>query len=84
MSLDTDSFVVYGIDMRKYETVTETLQRMIHESGKTLTEIGKAVGVDHGRLSRFLSGDRSLTLPAVDRLAKYFGLKLTKARKLHD
>ena len=65
----------------RVESVSESLRRAICESFQTLNEIKEKTGVDPGRLSRFLRGERTLTLHAVDTLAKHFELKLTKARK---
>ena len=48
----------------------------------TPAAIARETGVDKGRLSRFIRGQRSLTLPAVDALARYLGLELsTKQRR---
>ncbi len=54
------------------------LQRVILESGLSLNQLGKQTGVSQGQLSRFLRGDRTLTLPAVDKICRYFGLKLVR------
>ena len=63
------------------ESVSQSLRRAICESRQTLMQIEDKTGVDPGRLSRFMRGERGLTLNAVDALAKHFGLKLTKARE---
>lgn len=65
----------------RVEIISQSLRRAICGSLQTLTEIEEKTGVDPGRLSRFLRGERTLTLHAVDALAKHFGLTLTKARK---
>jgi transcriptional regulator with XRE-family HTH domain len=60
------------------------LQQMIRESGLSMNQLGKEAGVSQGQLSRFVRGDRTLTLPAVDKLCRFFGLKLVPAaRKLN-
>ena len=60
------------------------LQRVILESGMSLNRLGHQAGVSQGQLSRFVRGDRTLTLPAVDKLCRFFGLKLTKVAKELD
>jgi hypothetical protein len=55
------------------------LQQVIRDSGLTLTEIGKASGVDQGQLSRFVRGERTITLPAAAKLCVFFGLRLAKS-----
>jgi transcriptional regulator with XRE-family HTH domain len=47
---------------------------------ESLAEIGRACGVDHAALSRFLRGKRGLTTASLDRLCGYLGLELHKPR----
>ena len=67
-------------DIRRCLTarVSDVLRRAIQDSGLSLSEIARAVDIDPGRISRFTRRERSLTLPAADRLAKYFKLQLTR------
>jgi transcriptional regulator with XRE-family HTH domain len=58
--------------------LTEELQRVILQSGMSLNQLGKVAGVSQAQLSRFVRGDRTLTLPAVDKLCSYFGLRLVR------
>jgi transcriptional regulator with XRE-family HTH domain len=61
--------------------VSVALRSVIRKSGESLSVIAERTGVDPGRLSRFVRGERGLTLRAVDALAKHFGLTLAKVRK---
>jgi transcriptional regulator with XRE-family HTH domain len=54
------------------------LQQAIRASGLSLHELGRRTGVSQGQLSRFLRGDRTLTLPAAARLCLYFRLGLRR------
>jgi len=54
------------------------LRQAIRESGLSLNEIGRRTGVSEGQLSRFLRGDRTLTLPAAARVCVCFGLELCR------
>jgi transcriptional regulator with XRE-family HTH domain len=56
--------------------VVHQLQDAIRASGLSLNELGRRTRVSEGQLSRFLRGDRTLTLPAAARLCLYFGLEL--------
>jgi plasmid maintenance system antidote protein VapI len=58
--------------------IADTLRRTILESGLPLLRIEQATGVDRASLSRFVAEKRSLRLDMADKLAAYFGLKLTK------
>src|SRR5262245_14577122 len=55
------------------------LREAIQGSGLSLNELGRRAGVSEGQLSRFLRGDRTLTLPAAARVCRYFGLGLCPA-----
>ena len=65
----------------KMKKISDALRRAIKASGKSLSEIGRESGVHRAVLSRFVRGERTLTTPAVDKLASFFGMRLTKARK---
>jgi transcriptional regulator with XRE-family HTH domain len=55
------------------------LQDAIRSSGLSLNELGRRASVSQAQLSRFLRGDRTLTLPAAARLCAYFGLELKQS-----
>ena len=54
------------------------LKEAIRGSDLTFTELSKRTEVSIPQLTRFVRGERSLTLPAAEKLAVYFGLKLAK------
>jgi transcriptional regulator with XRE-family HTH domain len=56
--------------------VTDQLKEAIRRSGESLNHLGRRAGVDDGSLSRFIRGERDLTLATADRLCKALGLKL--------
>jgi DNA-binding phage protein len=57
----------------------EQLKQAIRTSGKTVYRISKDSGVGSDQLSRFLSGKRTLELPAVERICRALNLQLTAA-----
>ena len=61
--------------------ITDLLRKTVAESGIPLLVLQRETGVKRGSIMRFLRGDQSLRLDKADALAKYFGLKLVKARK---
>ena len=67
--------------MPKSPPISEQLKDAIRRSGESLYAIGKATGVDNGRLYRFMCGQRGLTLETVDRLCSYLGLVLREAKR---
>ena len=55
------------------------LREAIQESGLSLNQLGRQAGIDHSRLSRFVRGERDLTLDSVDKLCRVLGLHLVNA-----
>ena len=51
----------------------------IRDSGLSLSELSRQSGVSHPQLSRFVNGQRTLTLPAAARVCEALGLALGKA-----
>ena len=58
--------------------MTEQLKTAIRDCGMPLNQLEKVSGVGRDQLSRFLRGERSLTLPAVEKLCEALGLELSK------
>jgi len=57
--------------------VVEQLRAAIQNSGESLNGLGARVGIGADRLSRFVRGERGLSLAAVDKLCRALGLRLT-------
>jgi transcriptional regulator with XRE-family HTH domain len=53
------------------------LQEAIRRSGESLSQLAVTCGVDSGRLSRFMRGERDLTLRAAERVCEALHLRLT-------
>jgi transcriptional regulator with XRE-family HTH domain len=61
---------------------SDQLRRAINNCGMTRYQIAKRTGISQATLSRFMSGQRGLTLGAVDKLAALLTWKLEgKGRK---
>lgn len=58
-----------------------TLRQAVIESGMTRYAVAKGAGLDVAQLLRFVSGERSLTLPAASMLAAFLGLELRPVEK---
>lgn len=61
--------------------ITDVLRQAILDSGLPLLRIANETGVQRASLSRFVHGTNSLRLDVADKLAVYFGLKLTPTDK---
>ena len=61
--------------------LAKQLKAAIKASDDTLYRIAKDSGCDYAVLSRFVSEGRDIKLSTVEKLADYFGMKLTAAKK---
>lgn len=62
------------------EDVSGQLRAAIQSSGLSLNELSRQSGVAVSPLSRFVRGERSLTLPAVAKLCAALGLELCEKK----
>ena len=61
-------------------SVSEQIRKAILDSDETRYRIAKETGIEEATLCRFMSGERGLSMMAIDCLAEYFGYKLVKAK----
>lgn len=57
-------------------SISTQLQEAILEAGESVYAVAKGSGVPQSVLSRFVNGERGLSLESVDRLADYLELEL--------
>ena len=62
--------------------LSEQLKRAVAASGKSRYEIAKEAEIDYYALARFLDEDRDIRLSTVQKLAKLFGMRLTKPKRI--
>jgi antitoxin component HigA of HigAB toxin-antitoxin module len=62
----------------------EQLRTAILQSGRSLNQLSLTCGVGRDRLSRFVRGERDLTLAAAASICKALGINLTAPRKQAD
>lgn len=55
------------------------LRKTIQDCGKSLNVLSKECGVSNPQLSRFVRGERSLSLDSAEKLLRYFGLRVQPA-----
>jgi len=69
--------------LKKPETMTDTLRRVIEESQMSFKALERETGVTRQSMMSFVRGERSLRLDIADKLVTYFELELqpTKKRK---
>jgi plasmid maintenance system antidote protein VapI len=63
------------------KSVTGVLKQSILQSGRSLSELGRATGVATAILSRFVRGQRGITNETVDKLCRELGLELVQRRR---
>ena len=72
--------VRYISDMDKLTNLSELLREAIRRDGRSLNKLAAAAGLDHGRLSRFMRSERSLTLPTVEKICEALGVECRLVR----
>jgi transcriptional regulator with XRE-family HTH domain len=64
------------------KTLTDQIRDAVQESGLTCYRICAETGIDKGSMSKFLNGQRGLSLAHLDKLAELLGLRIAKNGKL--
>jgi len=60
---------------------TEALKKAIRDSEMSFLGLEAATGVKRQSLMKFMRGEQSLQLDYADRLADYFGMKVSQRKK---
>jgi transcriptional regulator with XRE-family HTH domain len=64
---------------KKTPGLREQLKEAIRQSGKSLYQLAQATGIDSGRLSRFLRGERGLSFEALEKIWAALDLRIAGA-----
>jgi len=72
---------ITSMGKRTSQTLTDQLRAAVVESGLTLGQITRDTGIDKSALSRFVNGERGVSMEALDKLGEYLGLRIVKTRK---
>ncbi len=60
--------------------LSEQVRQAIDACGKTRYQISKDTGIDQATLCRFMGGKGGLSIPILDRLGEYLGLRIVADR----
>jgi transcriptional regulator with XRE-family HTH domain len=63
------------------DKLTNQLRSVVLDSGITLGELSRQTGIDKSALSRFLSGERTVSSKVLDVLGEFFQLRFIVGRK---
>jgi transcriptional regulator with XRE-family HTH domain len=61
--------------------MTKVIQDTIRDSGLSVLEVARRAGITQGQLSRFMRDERTLTLPAAEKVCRVLGLELRPVPK---
>ncbi len=61
--------------------LSDQVRQAIKDCGETHSAICDATELDNATLSRFMSGERGLSTPALDAIAEYLELSIVSGRK---
>lgn len=62
------------------KTMSRSLKDAISKAEVTRYRIAKETGISESALSRFMSGERGLSMEALDRLLEYLGLEVVERK----
>jgi transcriptional regulator with XRE-family HTH domain len=66
---------------KKRAKMSDQIRSAIDSCGITRYRISKETGISESALSRFMTGERGLSMTALDALADYLGLDVVMRRK---
>lgn len=75
-----EAFLAEQIEAERMDTMSAVVRQAIEASELSITELARRAEIDHGQLSRFMSGQRTITLETLDPLAKVLGLEIRRKR----
>ena len=61
-------------------TISDVIRHEMTVCGESRYKVSQETGIEQSALSRFMSGERGLSMEALDVLAEYFGYKLVKTK----
>ncbi len=61
--------------------LTDQLRAAVAGCGMSLGELARATGVDKSALSRFVNGERGLSMEGIDAIGEVLGLRIAAARR---
>lgn len=56
--------------------IIEELRDALLDCEDSYREVGRQIGVDHALLTRFVKGEKNLSVETAEKLAEYLGLRL--------
>lgn len=60
----------------KRKTLSDELRDAVEQSGLTRYAIWQETGIDQGTMSKFMAGNRGLSIESIDKLADLLGLHI--------
>jgi transcriptional regulator with XRE-family HTH domain len=65
----------------KPRNLSDQVRDAVRDSGLLAQEVANAAKIDKGAMSRFLSGERGLSMAALDRIGGVLGLSVVARKK---
>ncbi len=62
------------------QKLTDQLRGAVADSGRTLGEFSRDTGIDKSALSRFVNGERGLSMESLDTIGDYLGLRVVAGK----
>ena len=62
------------------QSLTDQLRQAVADSGKTLGELARDTGIDKSALSRFVNGERGVSMAVMNTLGDYLDLEIRQRK----
>lgn len=66
---------------KKPKPLTDQLREAVSSADVTVYRIAQETGIDKSALSKFLNGQRGLSMTAMDAIGNYLGLRIVSDKK---
>ena len=60
-------------------SLSDELRQAVEQSGLSRYSVWQQTGIDQGTMSKFMAGDRGLSIESIDKLADLLGLHICSA-----
>jgi transcriptional regulator with XRE-family HTH domain len=69
------------MEKKREQNLSDQLRAIVAGAAESQADIARNAGIDETALSRFLSGERFVSETNLDKLGRYFGLRIAKGRR---
>lgn len=81
MPVDAMSILAHPMGIPTKQKLSDQIRSAVRDCGRTQKLVCEKTNIDRAALSRFVRGERGLSLDGIDRLATFLGLRLANPER---